>query len=123
MISEEVIADLVRLADKHGIVTVISEIVGKSVKVSIPFGKQECSASIDELDFSVRANNALKRAGIFTVGDVIDAIQNDRLIRLRNLGVKTRNEIKTKLLSFGYSTLTDGEKRNFLMDILNRNLT
>ena len=49
-----------------------------------------------ELNFSVRAYNALKRAGKNTVSDIWDLTEED-LIEIRNLGKKTIEEILTKI--------------------------
>jgi DNA-directed RNA polymerase alpha subunit len=73
------------------------------------------------MDFSVRANNALKREGLFTLGEIVDLIMGEGLMRIRNLGKKTENEIKTRLLAFGYAQLSDAEKRRFFYDLLEKN--
>ena len=90
-------------------------------KVSVPFSQKACDTSIDELDFSVRASNSLKRANIFTIGQAIDMIADDGLLRIRNLGKKTQNEIKTRILVFGYERLTENEKKRFFYDVMERN--
>ena len=56
--------------------------------------------SIDELEFSVRAYNCLKRAGINTVGDLVNKSE-DEMIRVRNLGKKSLLEVKEKLEALG----------------------
>ena len=76
---------------------------------------------IDSVDFSARAINGLKRAGIFTVGDIIDSISEQTLAGVKNLGQKTISEIKTKVLDLGYNDLTEREKKEFLLDVLERN--
>ncbi len=52
--------------------------------------------SIEELDFSVRSFNCLKRAGVDTVGDLIQYTA-DELKKIRNLGQKSYDEILAKL--------------------------
>ena len=69
----------------------------------------------------LRAMNSLKRAGLFTVGEVVDAIISEELSKIRNLGRKTDNEIRTRILAFGYEKLTENEKKTFLYDMLERN--
>ena len=56
-----------------------------------------------------------------TVGDVIDAIADERLLQVRNLGRKSYNEIKTRILKFGYDQLTEKEKLAFFVDLLEKN--
>jgi DNA-directed RNA polymerase alpha subunit len=63
----------------------------------------------------------LKRAGIFTIGDIIDCIAGGKLSQIRNLGRKTVSEIQTTVLVFGYDKLTVSEKRQFFCDVLQMN--
>ena len=57
-------------------------------------------APIDDLDLSVRAWNCLKRAGIDTVGQLVQR-DFESLLRVRNLGKKCAEEIKDKLTANG----------------------
>ncbi|HHU92631.1 MAG TPA: DNA-directed RNA polymerase subunit alpha [Halanaerobiaceae bacterium] len=52
--------------------------------------------TIEELELSVRSSNCLKRAGINTVGELINKSEED-LMKVRNLGKKSLEEIKGKL--------------------------
>ena len=113
MKKDEVVNELFRSANENGLITTLYVVFGKCVKVSIPFSQKACDTSIDELDFSVRANNSMKRVGVFTIGEVIDLIASDGLLRIRNLGKKTQNEIKTRILVFGYERLTENERKRF----------
>ena len=121
MKKDEVVNELLRSANENGLITTLYGVFGKCVKVSIPFSQKACDTSIDELDFSVRASNAMKRASIFTIGQAIDLIVDDGLLQIRNLGKKTQNEIKTRILVFGYERLTEVEKKRFFYDIVERN--
>ena len=58
--------------------------------------------TIDELDLSVRSFNCLKRAGINTVEDLINKSEED-MIKVRNLGRKSLEEVIAKLNSFGFT--------------------
>ena len=57
--------------------------------------------SIEELDLSVRSFNCLKRAGINTVNDLIGK-SAEEMMKVRNLGKKSFDEVKEKLQSLGY---------------------
>jgi DNA-directed RNA polymerase alpha subunit len=115
-------AELHKQIANIGLVEVLNVVFGKNISVLVPFTKNACNTSVDDLDFSVRASNALKRAGVFTVGDIIDLIMGEEgLKKVRNLGKKTENEIKTKVLAFGYSRLTENEQKQFLIEVINRN--
>ena len=56
--------------------------------------------SIEELELSVRSFNCLKRAGIATVEDLISKSQSD-MMKVRNLGKKSLDEVTAKLHSLG----------------------
>ena len=57
---------------------------------------------IEEMDFSVRAYNGLKRAGINTVADIVEMSEAD-MIKVKNLGHKSVEEVKVKLTELGLS--------------------
>ena len=58
--------------------------------------------TIEELDLSVRAYNCLKRAGINNVSELIQKTEED-MLKVRNLGKKSLEEVQTKLASLGLS--------------------
>ena len=64
--------------------------------------------TIEELDMSIRSFNCLKRAGIDTVEDLISKREED-MIKVRNLGRKSLEEIIQKLSSLGLSLRKDEE--------------
>jgi DNA-directed RNA polymerase subunit alpha len=55
---------------------------------------------IEELELSVRSFNCLKRAGINTIGDLSARTEND-MVKVRNLGKKSLEEVKQKLGALG----------------------
>ncbi len=92
----------------------------ESQAVIAPSGKEEAEGKqkpadgpdtmpIDELDLSVRSNNCLRRHGILVVGDLVKMNEED-LMKVRNLGKKSLDEIKKKLADFGYSLAKAGEE-------------
>jgi DNA-directed RNA polymerase subunit alpha len=58
--------------------------------------------TIEELDLSVRSYNCLKRAGINTVHDLTEKTQEE-MIKVRNLGSKSLEEVLNKIDSLGLS--------------------
>ena len=62
--------------------------------------------TIEELDLSVRSFNCLKRAGINTVGDLINKSEDD-MMKVRNLGKKSLEEVVLKLNSLGFNLNPD----------------
>ena len=64
--------------------------------------------TIEELDLSVRSFNCLKRAGINTVEDLISKSEDD-MMKVRNLGRKSLEEVINKLASLGFSLYDEEE--------------
>ena len=64
--------------------------------------------TIDDLDLSVRSFNCLKRAGINTVADLAQKTEDD-MMKVRNLGRKSLDEVKKKLEELGLSLRQDNE--------------
>lgn len=64
--------------------------------------------TIEELDLSVRSFNCLKRAGINTVEDLISKTEED-MMKVRNLGRKSLDEVVAKLESLGFTLHHDDE--------------
>ncbi|MEG0918619.1 MAG: DNA-directed RNA polymerase subunit alpha [Anaerovoracaceae bacterium] len=56
--------------------------------------------SIDDLELSVRSYNCLKRAAINTVGELTQKSEDD-MMKVRNLGKKSMDEVKVKLAELG----------------------
>ena len=63
------------------------------------------SMPIEDLNFSVRSYNCLKRQEIHTVGELAECTESD-LLDIRNFGQKSINEVKIKLAGLGL-TLKD----------------
>lgn len=61
---------------------------------------------IEEMDLSVRSYNCLKRAGINTVEDLIKKSRSD-MLKVKNLGIKSIDEVIAKLESYGLSLRRD----------------
>ena len=85
---------------------------GKSTEIMVEKdegGKEKVlEMTIEELDLSVRSFNCLKRAGINTVEDLINKSEDD-MMKVRNLGRKSLEEVVWKLASLGFSLRKDDE--------------
>jgi len=66
--------------------------------LTLPGGAPD--ARIEELDFSVRTYNCLKKANILTIGELAQIPEND-LMNIRNFGSKSLTEVKEKLGALG----------------------
>lgn len=86
----EILTNLNAIADETGLM--ISKSEDPSVKI--------LETSIDDLDFSVRAYNCLKRANILTLKDLVDKSENE-MMKIRNLGKKSLKEVMDKVKDMG----------------------
>ena len=64
--------------------------------------------NIEDLDLSVRSYNCLKRANINTVGELIER-DEDEMMKVRNLGRKSLEEVQQKLAQYGLTLRTNEE--------------
>lgn len=72
-------------------------------------GKEKAlEMTIEELDLSVRAFNCLKRAGVNTVQDLVTK-SPEEMMKVRNLGKKSLDEVIAKLASLGFNLNTEEE--------------
>jgi len=112
---------LAQTAEAIGLPATLQHYYGGNIRLTLPFTKSVCATSIDELMFSVRSQNALKRAGLFTVGDVVQALEANELDKIRNLGRKSICEIKTRVTTFGFEALSGDGKRAFFRSLMAEN--
>ena len=97
------------LVDHFTLFTDLSETVGsKSMVVEKVEAQRDkvLEMTIEELDLSVRSFNCLKRANINTVEDLISKTE-DEMIKVRNLGRKSLEEVEHKLAMMGLSLASD----------------
>ena len=97
------------LCDHFTLFTDLSENVGsKSTVVEKAETQRDkvLEMTIEELDLSVRSFNCLKRANINTVEDLISKTE-DEMIKVRNLGRKSLEEVIHKLTMMGLSLASD----------------
>ncbi len=84
----------VNLSEDTGVDKILAEKDNKSKEKVLEM-------TIEELDLSVRSFNCLKRAGINTVNDLLEKSEEE-MMKVRNLGKKSFDEVKEKLRSLGY---------------------
>ena len=103
---EEAIALASRIIIEHfEILTKLDEIADETglMKQNVDDSKTKAlEMSIDELEFSVRAYNCLKRANINTLQDLTQKSENE-MMKIRNLGKKSLKEVIDKVKEMGFS--------------------
>lgn len=107
---EEAIALASRIIIEHfDILTKLDEIADETglMKQNVDDSKTKAlELSIDELEFSVRAYNCLKRANINTLQDLTQKSENE-MMKIRNLGKKSLKEVIDKVKEMGFSFRND----------------
>lgn len=92
----EILTELNCIADIKGLMTEQDE--DPKVKA--------LETSIDDMEFSVRAYNCLKRSGINTMQDLVNRKESD-MMKIRNLGKKSLKEVLDKVKEMGLSFRDD----------------
>lgn len=62
---------------------------------------------VEDLELTVRSYNCLKREGVDTIGQLA-TMTEEELMNIRNLGMKSVDEIRSKLTEYGYSMESEG---------------
>lgn len=102
----EAVSLAARILSEH--LAIFMNLTSQPAGVEIMVEREEESKSkvldmpIEELDLSVRSYNCLKRAGINTVEELTRKTEED-MMKVRNLGKKSLEEVKQKLASLGLS--------------------
>ena len=85
----------------------IADMTGMMIEKVEDSKSKALETSIDDLDFSVRAYNCLKRANIHTLQDLVSK-DEDEIMKIRNLGKKSLKEVLDKIKELGLD-LRDNE--------------
>lgn len=117
----KVIEEIYQAIETHGLMPTIKRLFGAGTRIELPFSETSCNTEIEKLDLSVRSYNCLKRAGLHTVSKIIDAMHEDSLWKIRSLGKNSRAEIHVRIYEFGYYSLTERGKKNFVKSLLDLN--
>jgi len=107
---EEAIALASRILIEHfSILTDLSNIAdmtGMMIEKTEDPKVKALETTIEDLDFSVRAYNCLKRANIHTLQDLVNMTEGD-MMKIRNLGKKSLKEVHDKIRELGLSLRND----------------
>ncbi len=95
---------------------------GGTFYYSMATNKQMRDQEIEVLDLSVRSFNCLKRAGIGTIGDIIEYIESGRdLKHIRNCGLTSVAEIKEKMFIWYFMTMPIEKRAQFILETIEKN--
>ena len=116
-----IVEELYGAIEDHGLMNTICTVFGKGCKIELGFTQKLCDTEVKDLDLSVRSYNALMRAGCHTVGQAITAINENKLMSVRNLGIKSVAEIRRFILEYGYMQASERRKKEFLHNLVKLN--
>ena len=101
---EEAVALASRILIEHFTIltdlSAIADVSGMMIEKTEDPKVKALETSIEDLDFSVRAYNCLKRAGIHTLQDLVNKSESD-MMKIRNLGKKSLKEVLDKIRDMG----------------------
>ena len=104
MLPEEAIALAARILIEHfnlvADLNAISNITGMMQEKKVDTMTKTLETPIEEVEFSVRAYNCLKRAGIHTIQDLVNKKEAE-VTKIRNLGKKSLKEVLDKVAELG----------------------
>lgn len=90
--------------------------------VSIPYKAKWFEIEIDALKLSTRTINALRRAHLNTINDVMQYVEEGKKIGgIRNLGVASCQEFMEAILDYAWDCMDAQERAEFLIDTVGRN--
>lgn len=111
--------------------TTIEEILIRNREMfhfKVMFSSEQMAQDIDVLDLRPRAYNYLKRYGYNTVGDVVNGVETReeesskrQLLKIRNLGRNTAEEILMKIFYYQFLVLPDEKKCDYMQKIVTAN--
>jgi DNA-directed RNA polymerase subunit alpha len=87
----------------------VSQMKAEERLIGLPIPDEQYNMLVDQLNLSVRTMNCLRRAGITTVGEIIDRGEKG-LLSLRNFGMKSKHEIEESLNALGLSLSSQVEE-------------
>ena len=120
MLGENIIGKIYQEIEFNGFVATVKKLASK-IDIQLPFSQEVLNSSVEILDLTVRDYNWLKRRGLETINNVIDYINNGELSCVRKLDGKMSSRIKIKLCEYGYSCLSEMEKKKFIENLLSLN--
>lgn len=89
--------------------------------VRIPYNEKCCEELILEFGLSRRSTNALMRAKMRTIGDVVKFCNENKITDIAGLGTGSGIEIFESILDYCWDSMSNNERTYFLIDTVERN--
>jgi DNA-directed RNA polymerase alpha subunit len=100
----------------------------KNFHFQVMFTREQLKQDVEVLDLKPRAYNCLKRYGFNTLNDLVNGVytkENEsskrQLLRIRNLGRNTAEEILMKLFYYQFQVMPDSRKKWYMQRIVELN--
>ncbi len=124
--------NVVREMNKYLEGTTIEEVLVRNRKMfrfKVMFNNDQMNQDIDVLDLRPRAYNCLKRYGFNTISHLVNGVytkENEsskkQLLKIRNLGKNTAEEILIKLFYYQFRILAEDRKKAYMQKVVEENL-
>lgn len=109
-----------KMAEGAKLSQVLKQVYNKRT-VCIPYNEAIFGVSVMDFEMSGRSTNALKRARLDTLGDVIQFCQHHKITDITNLGKTSGIEIFETMLDYCWEHMQVKERTSFLIDVVERN--
>ena len=90
--------------------------------VVIPCYDRIADVEITSMNMSVKITNSLLRAGLKTIGDVVEYAQDKSFVMVRNFGRGSGICLLETILDIAWDTMDDYERAEFLLNTVERNI-
>lgn len=89
--------------------------------IRIPYKEEYCTEPIEHIGMPRRAANALLRAKLRTLGDVIEFCEGKKITDITGVGTGLGIDMFESILDYCWSHMSQDEQTNFLIDTVERN--
>lgn len=89
--------------------------------VAIPFTEEMLDVRVTDLGMSTRTANALMRAHLRTVNDVVEFCSKQKVSQIKNIGTSSCIELLETILDHCWSKMSNERRTDFLIDAVERN--
>ncbi len=112
---------IVSLLAKHKKISKALRYVYEKRHIILPYNKKWCQINVVDLGMSNRTTNALMRAHLTTMQDVIDYCQESALKDIKTFGQSAGVELLETILDVCWDNMTEQQRVDFLIDTVERN--
>ncbi len=100
----------------------VKEKKGAKLKFRMYVTRKMMDMNLEELELSVRSFHSLKRYGMDTVGDLLNALEAGLELRtIRNCGATSVREIQERLFILQYNSLSEKKRESYLKELAELN--